>query len=479
MRRFKNFAPRALVVGDLMLDVYLWGKTNRVSPEAPVPIVDVERTSVVLGGAGNVANNLLALGAKVYAAGAIGDDKSGAELKALLENGGVDTSALTLQRGRKTSRKTRVMSAHQQIVRFDDESKEPLSADDERALQKAIETILPQVDIALLSDYGKGVLTGSITRFIIDAAKALGKKIAIDPKGADYSKYKGATLITPNRKEAGEALGRALPNLESAREAGAKLRRDFALDYAIITLSEDGMMVCGENSGAHIPTRAREVFDVTGAGDTVLAALGFALGAGASIEEAAYFANVAAAVAVSKIGSATVTIDEALAYEYRHSLNQSQNKIVSLEQAAQEAAKAKQSGKKVVFTNGCFDLLHRGHIEYLKKSREQGDLLIVGLNGDRSVKALKGENRPIISEEDRAYMLSSLAFVDFVAPFDDPTPIELIKAVKPDVLTKGADYKGAQIAGGEYAKKVVLVDLVEGRSTTNMIAKILAGIEAK
>ncbi|MDR2152056.1 MAG: D-glycero-beta-D-manno-heptose-7-phosphate kinase [Helicobacteraceae bacterium] len=478
MIRLKNAAPRVLAVGDLMLDVYLWGKTSRVSPEAPVPIVDVEKTSVVLGGAGNVASNLLSLGAKTFVCGAIGDDKSGEQLKALLENGGADASAVVAQTGRKTSRKTRVVAQRQQIVRFDDESKEAISQRTEEALKSAIAAVMPQVDIVLLSDYGKGVLTDSLTQFTIKTAKALGKKVLIDPKGVDYSKYKGATLITPNRKEASEALGRDLPSLESVKEAGAKLRRDLSLDYAIITLSEDGMMVCGEK-GEHIPTRAREVYDVTGAGDTALAALGFALGANAAIEEAAHFANVAAAVAVSKIGNATVTIDEALAYEYRHSINQSQRKIVSSEQAAYEAQKARQSGRKVVFTNGCFDLLHRGHVEYLRKSRELGDLLIVGLNGDKSVRAIKGENRPIVCEEDRAYMLAALAFVDFVAPFDDPTPIELIKAVKPDVLTKGADYKGEKLVGSEYAKKTVLVDLVEGRSTSGAIAKILSSGKAK
>ncbi|MDR2639198.1 MAG: D-glycero-beta-D-manno-heptose-7-phosphate kinase [Helicobacteraceae bacterium] len=478
MIRLKKAAPRALVLGDLMLDAYLWGKTSRISPEAPVPIVDIERTSVALGGAGNVANNLLALGAKVYVGGAIGDDKNGAELKALLENGGVDTSAIVLRRGRKTSRKTRVMSSRQQIVRFDDESKEPIGEACERELEAAFEAILPRVDIVLLSDYGKGVLTEGLTRFAIASAKAAGKKILVDPKGVDYSKYKGASIITPNRKEASEALGRALTSLESVKEAGAELRRDLALEYAIVTLSEDGMMVCGE-AAAHIPTRAREVFDVTGAGDTVLAALGFALGAGASIEDAAHFANTAAAVAVSKIGGATVTIDEALAYEQRHSLNQSQNKIAPIDFVASEVEKLRRDGRKIVFTNGCFDLLHRGHVEYLRKSREQGDLLIVGLNGDKSARALKGESRPVVSEEDRAYMLAALAFVDFVVLFDDPTPIELIKAIKPDILTKGADYKGKQIVGSEYAKQTVLVDLVEGRSTTNTIAKISANIGTK
>ncbi|MDR1911520.1 MAG: D-glycero-beta-D-manno-heptose-7-phosphate kinase [Helicobacteraceae bacterium] len=473
MRRLANVAPRALVVGDLMLDVYLWGKTNRISPEAPVPVVEVGKTSVVLGGAGNVIGAMLALGAKVFAAGVIGDDRSGAELKAILENSGADSIGLVEQRGRKTGRKTRLMASHRQIVRFDSESVEPICAQSEEALKAAIENSLPLIDVVLLSDYGKGVLTNDLTQFAIGAARALDKMILIDPKGADYSKYRGATLITPNRKEAGEAIGGVLGDLESVAAAGAKLRRDLALDYAIITLSEDGMTVCGEIE-SHFPTQAREVYDVTGAGDTVLASLGFALAAGMTIAEAAHFANVAAAVAVSKIGGASVTIDEILAYEYRHSINQSQNKIAPLEVVALEAEKLKKSGRKVVFTNGCFDLLHRGHIEYLRKSREEGDALIVGLNSDKGVKALKGESRPIVCEEDRAYTLSSLSFVDYVVIFDDPTPIELVKAIKPDVLTKGGDYKDKKVIGSEYARKVVLVDLVEGRSTSETIAKIIA-----
>jgi D-beta-D-heptose 7-phosphate kinase/D-beta-D-heptose 1-phosphate adenosyltransferase len=473
VNRLKNVSPRALVLGDLMLDVYLWGKANRISPEAPVPVVDIEKTTVVFGGAGNVAGNLITLGAKVFVAGAIGEDKNGAELVALLDNDGADTAALIKERGRKTGRKTRVMASHQQIVRFDVESREDIAPETEAALKSAIEAILPQIDVVLLSDYGKGTLTASLTRFAIDAAKKAGKKILVDPKGKDYSKYENATLVTPNRKEASEAVGCALPTLESVKEAGAKLRRDLRLEYAIVTLSEDGMMVCGE-SATHIPARAREVYDVTGAGDTVLASLGFALAAGMPIEEAAHFANIAAAVVVSKLGSATATIDEALAYEYRHSINQSQNKLAPLDFVASEARKLRESGRKIVFTNGCFDLLHRGHIEYLRKSRAEGDVLIVGLNSDKSVKIIKGESRPIVCEEDRAYALSALAFVDYVVLFDDPTPLDVVKAIKPDVLTKGADYKDKKPIGSEYAQKTILVDLVEGRSTSSTIAKIAA-----
>ncbi|MDR3347969.1 MAG: D-glycero-beta-D-manno-heptose-7-phosphate kinase [Helicobacteraceae bacterium] len=472
MIRLKQKAPKTLVVGDLMLDTYLWGRSDRISPEAPVPVVDIEKTTVVLGGAGNVLNNLLSLGAVVFAAGVIGDDETGAQLKSILKQSAIDTSALIVQQGRKSSRKTRVMAAHQQIVRFDSESKDAISGASEEALKAKVLELLNGIDICLISDYGKGVLTASLTQFIIDKAKSLGKKVLIDPKGSDYAKYKHATLITPNRKEAGEALGRALTTLEAVKEAGAELRRRFEIDRVIITLSESGMMICSDDGCKHIPTQAREVYDVTGAGDTVLASLGIALANNMQIDEAAHFANIAAAVVVSKLGSATVTIDEAIAYDFRHSISSRADKVITLDQARLESLWLKKSGRRVVFTNGCFDLLHRGHIDYLRRSRAEGDALFVGLNSDASIKKLKGSNRPITCGEDRAFLLGALSFVDYIIMFDDPTPIELVKAIRPDVITKGADYAGKEVVGSEYAKEVILLDLIEGRSTTNTIAKI-------
>ncbi|GHV03432.1 bifunctional protein HldE [Campylobacterota bacterium] len=472
MITLKNQSPKVLVVGDLMIDVYLWGHAGRVSPEAPVLVVDVDKTNTVLGGAGNVINNLLALGSQVFVGGVIGDDQTAIELNDMLIASGANTTALITQKSRKTSKKTRVMASHQQIVRFDSESREPIESQSETKLKEAVSDLLAIVDICLLSDYGKGVLTPTLTQYIINEAKRHNKKVLIDPKGSDYSKYKNATLITPNRKEAGEAVGATLGTIEAVKEAGEKLRKTLALEYAIITLSEAGMMICDQFGSTHIPTQAREVYDVTGAGDTVLSSLGFALACSKTIDEAAHFANIAAAVVVSKLGSATATIDEAIAYEFRHSINQSANKVLSLREMAHEAERVRASGRKIVFTNGCFDLLHRGHIEYLQKSRAEGDVLIVGLNSDKSVKALKGESRPIVCQEDRAFMLATLGFVDFVVLFDDLTPIELVRAIRPDVLTKGADYANKEVVGREFAGRVALIDFVDGRSTTSTISKI-------
>lgn len=462
---------KILVVGDLMLDVYAWGKTERISPEAPVPVVEIEKESVVLGGAGNVINNLLAFGAKVSVLSVLGDDESKDELLAMLEKDGVATSGVVIEKSRKTSKKTRVMASNQQIVRFDKESKASINASSEDALISLISAELTKCDVCLLSDYGKGVLTHNLTQEIIKKAKDLNKKVLVDPKGKDYSKYKGAYLITPNRKEASEAVGYALATLADVEKAGLSLQKNLDLNYAFITLSEAGMMIVGDEI-THIPTKAREVFDVTGAGDTVLASLGFALANNASISSSAIFANTAAAVVVGKIGSATATLEEISEYEQKNAMFASDEKILSADELALKVEKLKALGKKVVFTNGCFDLLHRGHIEYLKKSRNEGDLLIVGLNSDSSVKRLKGETRPIVSEDDRAYILSNLSFVDFVTIFDDETPFELIKLISPDVLTKGADYIGKTVVGSEFAKKVVLVDFVAGKSTSSVVAKI-------
>ena len=470
MTRITNSAPAILVVGDLMKDVYLWGKTDRISPEAPVPVVDIDHITDMLGGAGNVISNLLALRAKVFVGGVIGSDDTGDQLRKMLENAGVNTDCLITQEGRKTSKKTRIMAAHQQVVRFDHESTEKISSATENALIAKITELLPKIDICLLSDYGKGVLTDSLTQFIINRAKMLGKKVLIDPKGSDYSKYKGAYLITPNRKEAGEAVGRKLGTIEMVQNAGQELYNSLDLTYCVITLSEAGMMIVDAKTKAHIPTKAREVFDVTGAGDTVLSSLGVALAAGMDMLEAAHFANTAAAVAVSKIGSVSVSLEEIIEYENRLGLGE--NKLLSVAEAAKKAAALRESGVCVVFTNGCFDILHRGHIEYLKKSRALGDALIVGLNSDASVRSLKGESRPINTQDDRAAILCALSCVDFVVIFDDLTPIELIKAVAPDILTKGADYEGKEVIGSFHAGKVALIDLVEGRSTTNIIHKI-------
>ncbi|MFW9618330.1 MAG: D-glycero-beta-D-manno-heptose-7-phosphate kinase [Sulfurospirillum sp.] len=468
MDRLRNYQPSVLVIGDLMLDHYLWGKCDRISPEAPVQVVDIQKESTVLGGAGNVVNNLLSLGAKVSVLSVVGDDDNGGELLCMLKTLGADVDGIVKQAGRKTSKKSRVIASHQQVVRYDSESKEDITDLSAKELLVQCEKYLKNVDLVLLSDYGKGVLTNQFTSKVIELAHANKKPILVDPKGEDYSKYRGATLITPNKKEASIATKIAIKDDESLQKAGKLLRESLNLEYAIITLSEDGMAIFGEEF-LKMPTVAREVYDVTGAGDTVLASLGYALSCGLSMKEAASFANAAAAVVVGKLGSATVTLDEVDAYEHSLRSATAESKIKTKEEIL-HLLKAKKN-QKIVFTNGCFDILHVGHVKYLEVAKSFGDMLIVGLNSDNSIKRLKGESRPINPLDDRAYVLASLESVSFVVPFEEDTPLDLIRAIEPDILVKGADYEGKVVVGSEIAKEVRLVQFVEGKSTTKIIER--------
>ncbi len=468
MDRLRNYTPHILVIGDLMLDHYLWGKCERISPEAPVQVVDIQRESTVLGGAGNVVNNLFSLGANVSVLSVVGDDENGKELLSMLQQLGVNTQGILKQENRKTSKKSRVIASHQQVVRYDSESKEDITQSFEEALLAHCEANIANVDVVLLSDYGKGVLTKTFTCKAIELAKKYQKPLLVDPKGEDYSKYRGATLITPNKKEASMASKIVIKDDESLQKAGKFLKESLDLEYAIITLSEDGMALFGETF-EKMPTVAREVYDVTGAGDTVLASFGYALSCGLTIQESASFANKAAAVVVGKLGSATATLDEVAVYERSIQSTFLQHKIKTKEEILQ-LLKTKHH-QKIIFTNGCFDILHVGHVKYLEVAKSFGDILIVGLNSDDSIRRLKGPNRPINSLEDRAYVLSSLESVSFVVPFDEDTPLELISAIRPDVLVKGADYEGKEVVGSNIVQDVKLVQFVEGKSTTHIIQK--------
>ncbi|MFZ5374732.1 MAG: D-glycero-beta-D-manno-heptose-7-phosphate kinase [Campylobacterota bacterium] len=474
MNRLKNASPRILAIGDLMIDHYLWGGCERISPEAPVQVVDIARETTVLGGAGNVINNLVALGAQVRVGGVIGDDENGAELKSMLRAINVEGEGLSLQSGRKTSKKSRIIASNQQILRYDRESKDPIAAQSEEALLAYVERVIEECDIVILSDYGKGVITERVAQGVIASAKAAGKKVLVDPKGKDYSKYRGAYLLTPNRKEASEATGIAIRDDESLRRALLMLKETCDLECSMITLSEDGIAVFDE-SMRRFPTVAKEVYDVTGAGDTVIASLSYALACGLSIDEAAPFANHAAAVVVGKIGSATVTLDEIDAYESSLRQSTSDAHIKTSQEIALIASRLKSEGKKVVFTNGCFDILHVGHVKYLQEAKSYGDVLIVGLNSDSSVRALKGPTRPVNGEADRAYILAALESVDYVVMFSDETPYELIKSVAPDILVKGGDYEGKTVVGAEFAGELRLVRFVDGKSTTATIERINKG----
>ncbi len=467
MDRLRKASPSILVIGDLMIDHYLWGACERISPEAPVQVVEVEKEESLLGGAGNVLNNLLALGAQVGICSVIGEDENGAFLRKRLREKGIDTGGIVVETKRPTTKKSRVIALHQQIVRVDRESRSEIAPESQRHILEFLREQISRYDAILLSDYAKGVLTPALCRETIALARSAKVPVLVDPKGKRYDKYRGATLITPNKKEASEATGIDLSDDEALRRAGEWLRKELDLEYAVITLSEEGMAIFSKTMHK-IPTRAREVYDVTGAGDTVLAALGFALSQGMDILDAARFANSAAAVVVAKVGSAVATLDEIARYEHSLRLGAAGEKIKSIEEV--ETILSHRT-RKVVFTNGCFDILHAGHVRYLQEARSFGDLLIVGLNSDTSVKRLKGEGRPINPQMDRATVLSALEAVDFVVLFDEDTPYELIRRIRPDVLVKGGDYAGKEVVGSDIAKETRLVQFVEGKSTTSIIER--------
>ncbi len=471
IENLRSSKPNILVVGDLMIDHYLWGDCDRISPEAPVQVVNVAKETAVLGGAGNVVNNLHALGASVSVASGIGEDEIGKELLIMLKSLGVKTEGLVRQEGRKTSKKSRVIASNQQILRYDKESKEDITEDSVEKILSAIKKDLFLYDMIILSDYGKGVLTESLCQQIISLASSQKKKVLVDPKGKDYSKYKGAHFLTPNKKEACEATGINIIDDASLLRAGEWLRSECELELSMITLSEDGIAIFDETMHK-VPTVAKEVFDVTGAGDTVIASLAFAISSGKDIIAAAQFANAAAAVVVGKIGSATATMDEIEAYESTLHQSSSDMHIKSREELVRSVASARSKNQRIVFTNGCFDILHLGHVKYLEVAKSFGDILIVGLNADSSVRKLKGPERPINPEYDRAYLLAALEVVDYVVIFDEETPYDLIKMIAPDVLVKGGDYEGKAVVGTEFAGELKLVDFVDGKSTTKTIERI-------
>lgn len=467
-------SPKILVIGDLMIDHYIWGDCNRISPEAPVQVVEVKSESNRLGGACNVASNLLALGAQVYVCGVVGDDADGRWLVGALQDLGADITYIFVDSNRPSTKKSRVVISNQQVLRVDRESRARV---DSKLLQKIYEnlnTLIMQVDCVIISDYDKGLLSDTFTQEIISLARSERKFVLCDPKGCDYSKYKGATLLTPNKKEATLATGIEISDDETLLQAAKKLKEMCALEISLITLSEDGIGIFDDCACKKIPTFAQEVYDVTGAGDTVIAALGFGLSAGLDIYKASEFANSAAAVVVAKVGSASATHIEIDRYIHTHRQDVGSGKLLDKIQMRDMIESLRHNNQKVriVFTNGCFDILHRGHVQYLKQAGALGDILIVGLNSDDSITRLKGEGRPINTQEDRAFLLSGLECVDYVVIFDEDTPRDLIAFLAPDVLVKGADYEGKEIAGSEFVKDVRLIDFVEGKSSTNIIEKI-------
>ena len=466
-----NKKPNILVIGDLMIDHYLWGSCDRISPEAPVQVVNVKKESSVLGGAGNVINNLVTLGSVVDVISVIGNDSVANELKSLLEKIDVPTSNLVVENNRKTSKKSRLIASQQQVLRYDMESIDDINENSHKQIIQTLEKNIDKYSSIILSDYGKGVLTTNLTKEIIKIANKNSIKVLVDPKGKDYSKYKGSYTLTPNKKEAMEATNIDIKDESSLIEALKSLKTQCELEVSLITLSEQGIAIFDDELTIK-PTVAREVYDVTGAGDTVIASIAFALGNNLDIKDSIYFANLAAGVVVGKIGSATTTLDEIYEYEYSLHKSNSTSHIKTFDEIKTLASKLHSQGKKIVFTNGCFDILHVGHVKYLEVAKRYGDVLILGLNADSSVRKLKGPTRPINTQDDRAYILASLESVDYVVIFEEETPYELIKLIKPHVLVKGGDYEGKEVVGQDIADELKLVQFVDGKSTTNTIKRI-------
>jgi len=469
---------RVVVVGDATLDAYVVGEVERISPEAPVPVLAVEREEFMLGGAANVAKSLVALGGRASLCAVIGDDADGALFRAEALNLGIPAAGILTDRERPTTRKTRIVARAQQVIRLDRETRASLSPALEKKLCARVASALAKADALILSDYAKGVLTPALCRAAIAAAGR--KPVVVDPKGLPWDAYRGATVLKPNLREAAEFAGARLGDVNEVAAAARRMTAELDVEHALVTRGAAGMLLAtrsrgGAGSAREIPSRPRELMDVTGAGDVVAATVALALAAGAEIGEAAWLANLAAGVKVGKFGAATVSGQEILA-ELGAKSARSHEKVATRAQAAELAARLRAQGRRVVFTNGCFDILHLGHVRYLERSRALGEALIVGVNTDASVRRLKGAGRPLQSEHDRAQILASLECVDAVVLFEEETPLALIKALRPDVLTKGADYKTKRgVVGWDAVEKwggrVELVELLEGRSTTSLVSK--------
>ncbi len=463
-----------LVVGDAMLDRYVYGTVKRISPEAPVPVLAVEREVAMPGGAGNVVRNLTALGAAVAFVSVVGDDQAGSDLTGLIGGQPGVEPWLLVQGGRHTTTKTRFIANGQHMLRADQEVVQGIHPRLADRMVKIAGDAVAATTVLVLSDYGKGVLDGTTAKRLIDAAHAAGRPVVVDPKGRDYSRYAGADLVTPNRAELAEATGMPVDTEAAILDAMRTLQQAHGFRAVLVTRSEDGMTLLEDGRIHHFPAEAEEVHDVSGAGDTVVSTLSAGLAAGLKLPVAARLANIAAGIVVGKVGTAVAREEElleALTPE-RGALRKVMNRSAALEQVE----RWRRRGWRIGFTNGCFDLLHPGHVHLLEQARSWCDRLVVGLNTDASVKRLKGPARPIQSEAARAAVLASLATVDCVTLFDEDTPIELIRELRPDVLVKGSDYTVEQVVGGnivlDYGGQVKLAELLPGNSTTATVARM-------
>jgi D-beta-D-heptose 7-phosphate kinase / D-beta-D-heptose 1-phosphate adenosyltransferase len=465
------------VIGDLMIDRYLTGRVERISPEAPVPVLVHSHDRAVAGGAANVAVNIVALGCDVRLVGIVGNDIDADDLKRILTEAGVSPALLAIDRHRPTICKTRVVSGRQQFFRIDRESPGRLSNEVEEAVVEAARAAIAEADIVVLSDYAKGIFSDHVLRQVIGAAKVASKPVLVDPKRRTLEAYSGADIIKPNAGELSAATGMPCSTDAEVEAAADALAAQFD-GTLLVTRAEAGMSLMRRGQASkHIKSSVLEVADVSGAGDTALAALAVSIADGFAIDDAAVVANVAAGIAVSKLGTAIVSRTELNnAIARASSVSFAPGALTEKSTAAAMATSWRRMGESVVFTNGCFDLVHAGHIELLSFAAKQGDRLIVGLNSDSSVRKLKGPTRPVQTEADRARIIGALRAVDLVVLFDEPTPLSLIDAIAPDVLIKGADYSEDQVVGGDLVKsrggRIALFPLIEGRSSTKIVERM-------
>ncbi|HZD26367.1 MAG TPA: D-glycero-beta-D-manno-heptose-7-phosphate kinase [Alphaproteobacteria bacterium] len=470
---------RILCVGDVMLDRFVYGRVERVSAEAPIPILRVERQFAMLGGVGNVARNVVALDGQVTLVAAVGDDATGREIEALAAAEPRLTARLVRDATRSSTLKARYLAAGQQLLRADEESSGPLAPAAAAELVEQVKGALPDCDVVVLSDYAKGVLSADLLADVIAAAQAAAKPVVADPKRPDLSAYAGVQVLTPNQAELALATGLPCGSDDEVVEAARQVMDGSDIAALLVTRSEHGAsLVAHEGAVAHLPARALEVFDVSGAGDTVVATLALALGASATLEAAAYLANAAAGLVVGKVGTAVVGRDELGAALLSAEVHESERKVASRERAAEIVAAWQARGLKVGFTNGCFDLLHPGHLLLLREARAACDRLVVAINSDASVKRLKGPDRPVQDEAARAIVLAGLQVVDLVVVFDEDTPVPLLERLRPDVLLKGGDYTVDQVVGAEvvraYGGEVRVTGHMAGHGSSRLIARMAA-----
>ena len=478
MKSLESFKEQnVLVIGDLMIDKYIIGNVSRISPEAPVPVLSQTRIERKLGGAGNVLANLKSLGATVHALGRIGDDFEGQICEKLLAERGIDCSKLWKFDG--TIVKTRIISQNQQFLRVDEEKIISPNAEYLLSLKNSLDETLKNITVVVLSDYAKGFISDELASLIIQACGTRNIPVVVDPKGKNCGKYKGATAITPNNKEFLDMSGIvSFDSEDSIKNEALRLSKANNIKYFIHTRSEKGISVIEKDSGlkSDFPTQAKEVVDVTGAGDTVVSVIALAIGAGFEIADAITLANIAASIVISKFGTAQTTTTEIEEHLFSiKTMDKTKDEVL------QTISNLKKQGKKIVFTNGCFDLVHAGHIKSFQQAKSFGDVLIVAVNSDDSIRRLKGESRPVVDLKNRIALLKALECVDFVIPFEEDTPQNLIETIKPDVMVKGEDWKGKTVAGADFVKsyggRVEFIKLEQGLSTTHIIEKIKEGIK--